>query len=95
MVVGLMRRRRRHIKQETIFIILVIIIILPLIIIAFGIDKSFKEWLNSRDSYVEIEDVDDSLSVDGINSQYSPEKEAQIRRLNDFMSSFLDANDVE
>lgn len=68
---------------------------LPIIIIVFGVDVSFKEWWKNRKSYVEIEEVDDSLSVDGIGPQYSPEKEEQIRRLNEFMSDFLNANDVE
>lgn len=74
---------------------MLIIMFLPIIIIIFGVDESFREWWNNRKSYVEIEEVDDSLSVEGIGPQYSPEKEAEIRRLNEFMSNFLNENDVE
>lgn len=73
------------------YLMAIFVFLCILFVVRDGSD-AIREWWN-REAIVE-EEVDDSLAVDGIGSQ-SPAKEAQVRRLNERMSEFLNTYDIE
>lgn len=88
-----MRMRELHVGAGAILFLMLGIIVASVLFITEGGTSIFQGLMND-DPIVEAETAD-SLTIDYIGPRYVPEKEAQIRELNENMATFLNANDLE